>query len=110
MPSFLFALSFTILVEVLVGVILGYRDKQSLLSIALVSLFTNPVLNLIFLINDHYNFLTVDVVTILLMELAVVLVEWGLLVFALKSNKWKLLLLSFLMNASSFLVGQVIFS
>lgn len=97
----------TLLIEISVALIFGYRNKFVLLSIILVNLITNPLLNYILWLNNSVGFFYITVINLILFEIAVVIVEWLLLVFALRKNYKSLLLLSFTMNFVSFIMGLV---
>lgn len=99
----------TLLVELSVGVLLGYRRWDQMAAILLVNLVTNPPLNYLVILNNHYSFFTLTLPIILGAETAVVFVEWGLLVFALKGNPRKLFGLSLAMNTCSYAVGILVY-
>lgn len=107
--NYLLALILTLISELTVLRLFGYKRKIELVSVILVNLITNPLLNYIFLSNNYFGFLTVNIFTILLMEFIVVLVEWRLLVFALEKNAIKLFVLSLVMNFCSFMLGVILF-
>lgn len=75
----------------------------------LVNLVTNPSLNYLLFLNDRFGIIRHRFPLILFLELGVVLIEWALLVFALPGNKKSLFVLSFAMNACSYLTGVLIF-
>lgn len=107
--TYLLSLTLTLTVELIVSIIFGYRSKIEILSVILVSLITNPLLNFIFLSNNYFAFLTVNSFTILFLEVVVVLVEWRFLVFALQEKSKKLLVLSVVMNFCSYVAGVLTF-
>lgn len=107
--NYLLALILTLAVELVVLILFGYRKKLEILVVILVNLITNPLLNFILLSNNYFGFLTVNSLTILLLEAAVVLVEWRFLVFALRKDPKKLLVLSLVMNICSYSVGFLSF-
>ncbi len=99
----------TLLVELSVGVLLGYRRWDEMAAIFLVNLVTNPLLNYLVILNNHYSILALTQPIILGAEAAVIFVEWGLLVYALKGNPRKLFGLSLAMNACSYAVGVLVY-
>jgi len=105
----LLALLLTEIVEVTVALILGYRRPREIVAVILVNLVTNPSLNYLLSLNNHFGIIRHRLPLILFSELGVVLIEWILLVFALRRNKKSLLILSFTMNACSYLTGVLIF-
>jgi len=96
-------------IELSVAFIFGFRKKDELLAVGLVNLVTNPILNLVI---DTYYLLSnqsLNIIWILLAEIAVVLIEWKLIAYALKDKSREILVLSTAMNACSFLAGFLIF-
>jgi hypothetical protein len=109
MGAYLLALFLTLVIELAVALILGYRSRRELAVVVLVNFVTHPVLHLILFLNNYLAFLTVNDLTIGIMEICIVFVEWGILCYSFPAKKWKLLLLSFLMNLCSYGLGRVIF-
>ena len=110
LSDYVFALVATIVVEVSVGLILGYRRAREITAIALVNIVTNPSLDYLLVANEDWHLFVRSTVTLLALEAAVVLVEWGLLIFALPCRKrLGLFFLSLSMNACSCGAGIVIY-
>jgi len=107
--NYLIALFLTIVIELVIAFLFGYRKKLEILTIVFVNLLTNPILNYFLFVNDHFSFFKVNLIIILFLELVVVLAEWKLLVFALREKSNKLLILSFAMNFCSYIIGFFIF-
>lgn len=106
--EYLIALFFTIAIEILVAVVFGYRNKVAILSVVLVNLITNPLANYIVLFNTYIHLLPENILVGIL-EISIVFAEWGLLVYTLKKEPRKLLLLSITMNMASYLFGLLLF-
>lgn len=109
MMNYLIALILTQVIELTVAIILGYRDKWSILTILCINVITNPALNLLLYLGHSYDILSYDFMTLNILELTVVLIEWCLLMYTLGGNKYKLLFLAFAINAISYLSGLVIY-
>ena len=108
--AYVIALVGTIVVEVGVGLVLGYRRFREIGAIALVNLITNPSLNYLLVVNEDRHFFVRNTASLLVLEASVVLVEWGLLALALPYRKrLNLFLLSLLMNTCSCVAGAIIF-
>jgi hypothetical protein len=105
----LLALLLTEIVEITVALFLGYRRPREIIAVFLVNLVTNPSLNFLLFLNDYFGFIRHRLPLILVLEGAVVLIEWALLVFALRGNWKSLFVLSFAMNTCSYLTGVLIF-
>jgi hypothetical protein len=109
MPGrFLLALLLTLAIEGCVAWLFGFRKGRSQLVVAMINVITNPALNVFLLL---LAWLGVDVTLWLVIprEIAVVAVEWGLLVYAFGGPKGRLFVLSLTANAASFLAGVLLF-
>ncbi|MFC1726894.1 hypothetical protein ACFL0Y_00005 [Patescibacteria group bacterium] len=110
LTSLLIPLSITLLVELLVGLIFMFikkYPKKLLFWILMVNLITLPLLYFISPLVTE-----VKTLTIILIEVAVVIMEW-LILYTVNKSYLPLrmsLLLSFLMNLGSFLAGAVFYS
>ncbi len=103
--SYLPALFLTIAIELAVAFVFGFRKKTEMLAVIFVNLITNPVLNYFVIFGEHFSLFKINFTVTLLLEILVVLVEWRLLVYALREKSGKLLVLSFGMNLCSYIVG-----
>jgi hypothetical protein len=99
----------TEIIEVTVAILLGYRQRRQIAAVILVNLVSHPILHFFLLLNRHYDLVAMRPMTIPLLEAAVILLEWALLVFALRGKKSALLFLSTTMNLCSYLVGVLIY-
>ncbi|NMC36299.1 hypothetical protein GYA49_04615 [Candidatus Beckwithbacteria bacterium] len=100
-------LTLTIVIEILVGgTMLGWKNKLFLTSIVLVNLITHPLLNYILYLDTYLGFLGSRFFATVMLEALVVLVEWRLLVFAMRSFSVQLFKLSLIMNVMSYLLGS----
>jgi hypothetical protein len=97
-------LGITIIVELFIAILLGYRCKYQLLVIVAINLITNPPLNLLL---DTYN---IDAVWLIALEILIVIVEWRALVWTLGNSNKRMLFLSTIMNLSSFAGGYLVFA
>jgi hypothetical protein len=107
---FAIALVITIVIEVGIAWLFRLRSKNELLTIILINVITNPLLNYLLLINDHFHLVNQTNVLILVLEICVVLAEWRLLLWVLRQGVKKILVLSLTMNACSYLAGLLVFS
>jgi len=95
----------TIVTELSVAFLLGFRNKKILLSIISVNIFTNPLLNFGLLIATTFYSVELTPILLSILELLVVFVEWQLLVYVVRRRQKRLLALSLILNTASFLVG-----
>ncbi|MBV8212405.1 MAG: hypothetical protein JOZ08_04165 [Verrucomicrobia bacterium] len=105
----LLALLLTEIVEITVALLLGYRRPREIIAVFLVNLVTNPSLNYLLFLNDQFGIVRHRFPLMLFLESGVVLVEWALLVFALRGSRKSLFILSLTMNTCSYLIGVLIF-
>lgn len=100
----LLPLVLTIIIEGLAAYFLGYKKRSQILAITAINAITNPLINIVYQSCFHNSF-----PALLVLELAVVLVEWALLIFVWKSREFrKLFFLSLIINASSFIIGLIL--
>jgi hypothetical protein len=96
----------TIVLEVAVAVLFGYRKRLEIACVILVNVFSHPLLCYAVWIADTLRPVPVRPQEVLLMEGAVVVVEWLLLCYALpRRRKSGLFVLSLAMNSVSYLAG-----
>lgn len=111
----LMALLLTVVIEVTISIIVGYRKKSEILTIILINLITNPIIN--FFLLTTFRLQTYQervqqysIKNIIFIEIGVILIEWLLLMFALRQSPKKLLALSILINFCSYFGGVLIMS
>ncbi len=102
------ALFLTIIIETFTAILFGYKKRRELLAVAIVSLVTNPALNLFIAAAYYLKFINISIGLILFLELVVVVVEWRMLKKMLLKSSNDLLLLSFAMNSASFMTGLLL--
>ncbi len=105
-------LMMTILIETAIAYLIGFRKKTEIKAVAIVSIITYPILNMILLFyRTFFNASLLQIITIF-MEFIVVAVEYLLLKYALgkKYPWWRLPFLSFVMNLGSYLFGLFVLS
>lgn len=98
----------TIIIELIVALILGVRDKKDIINVILVNVITNPVVvvsQALLYIKFGY---TIEMIGIGILEVVVVIVEGLIYKKVLKYNKLNPILLSLLLNATSFFIGELI--
>ena len=100
----------TVIIEVFVAYIIGYRKKNFLIIVALGSVITNPVLNVLILI---YAFITLSYIPfylLIILEVIVVYVEFRILYFVFKNKypKRELFIVAAVINSTSFITGYLL--
>ena len=102
--NYLYALILTIIIELSVIYLLGFREKLLFYSLIIINILTNPLLN--FIVNRlNETYIDFNFLHIILLEILVVIIEWLLLKLVIKSKQLPLFKISFIINATSFLIG-----
>lgn len=105
---FIKCLILTIIIELLVAIIIGIRKREDIINILLVNIMTNPLINSVGLvINLNYGIIGYRIY-ILIIELINVFVEGFIYKKYLRTKKINPYLLSFILNLSSFGLGEII--
>ena len=98
----------TIIIELIIALILGIRDKKDIINIILVNVITNPIVVMsqtLLYIKFGYN---IEMIGIAILEVLVVLVEGLIYKKVLNYKKINPILLSLILNTLSFLIGEFI--
>ena len=112
--DFASALLLTIAIELAVVALLGGRTARELAAVALVNVITNPPLTLALMVLRLFALpaMSADAAQIVqfafiaLAELAIVIIEWRLLTWALRADSGTWLFRSAVMNAASLVLGS----
>jgi hypothetical protein len=98
----------TIVIEIIVGIIVGVRDKKDFINILLVNVLTNPlVVSLPIYLMIRYG-PKARYISLGVLEVLAVLVEGFIYHKVLKYKKINPYVLSLILNLSSYLIGEVI--
>lgn len=98
----------TVIIELIIALILGIRDKKDIINVILVNVITNPIVVMsqtLLYIKFGYN---IEMIGIAILEVLVVLVEGLIYKKVLNYKKINPILLSLILNALSFLIGELI--
>lgn len=101
------ALALTLATETLIAVILGYRTRTELQAIVLVNLMSHPLLHYLMYANAYAGLVDPFMAPAFL-EFSVIILEWGLLVYALRGKPLRMLGLSACMNLGSWGFGALV--
>ncbi len=108
MGRYLLALLLTVAIEGAVAWFFGFRTARLQLAVAMINCLTNPALNLL-LVLLSWSGVEVKLPLVTFLELPVILVEWGLMVYVIGGPNRRLFTLSFVANTTSFLAGVLLF-
>jgi len=105
LTNYFIALFLTLLIELIIAYFIGYKTKKTTLTIVLINLITHPTFWFFLYLSlaifqKQFSFLS-----IVFIEFVIVFVESVLLSYALRKKYQSMFILSFAMNASSFLFG-----
>ena len=97
----------TIIAEVGIAIILKYR-KKDLLNVLLVNILTNPLLNSLIVWINFYWGLKARNISLFIFEIIVLITEGMIYQKYLEKRNINGYLLSFILNASSFVIGMIV--
>lgn len=103
----LICLSSTIMIELIMSLLLGIRNKKDILNVILVNIMTNPLVVSI-LMYITYNRLFNTTISIIILEILVILTEGFTYKKVLTFDKINPYVLSLILNISSYIIGRVL--
>lgn len=103
----LICLSSTIMIELIMSLLLGIRNKKDILNIILVNIMTNPLVVSI-LMYITYNRLFNTTISIIILEILVILTEGFTYKKVLTFDKINPYVLSLILNISSYFIGGLL--
>ena len=103
----LICLSFTIMIELIMSLLLGIRNKKDILNVILVNIMTNPLVVSI-LMYITYNRLFNTTISIIILETLVILTEGFAYKKVLTFDKINPYVLSLILNISSYFIGGLL--
>ena len=98
----------TIIIELIIALIIGIRDKKDIINVILVNVITNPIvvlLPIIIYIKFGYTF---EKISLYILEVLTVLLEGLIYKKVLKYKKINSFLISLILNLASFLIGELL--
>ena len=103
----LICLSSTIMIELIMSLLLGIRNKKDILNVILVNIMTNPLVVSI-LMYITYNRLFNTTISIIILEILVILTEGFTYKKVLTFDKINPYVLSLILHISSYFIGRVL--
>lgn len=96
----------TIILEIAVALVLGYRKQTEIACIFWINVFSHPLLNYIIWVINSLDSVPINTTRIVFLEGLVVVAEWQLMCYTLrKQKKARLFILSLVMNSVSYVAG-----
>lgn len=103
----LICLSSTIVIELIMSLLLGMRNKKDILNVIFVNIMTNPLVVSI-LMYITYNRLFNTTISIIILEILVILTEGFTYKKVLTFDKINPYVLSLILNISSYFIGELL--
>ena len=97
----------TIVIELIMSLLLGMRNKKDILNVILVNIMTNPLVVSI-LMYITYNRLFNTTISIIILEILVILTEGFAYKKVLTFDKINPYVLSLILNISSYFIGELL--
>lgn len=97
----------TIVIELIMSLLLGIRNKKDILNVILVNIMTNPLVVSI-LMYITYNRLFNTTISIIILEILVILTEGFTYKKVLTFDKINPYVLSLILNISSYFIGELL--
>lgn len=107
--NYFVALFLTLIIELIIIFLFGYRKKEYFIAVIFINLITHPLINYFLWANSSLNIIAADFISIIWLEILVVIIESVLLFYSIKQKYFNLLKLSLCMNMASFIFGLLFF-
>ena len=104
------ALILTIVIELAAAYLLGYGTRRIATVIVCVNLITHPLFCYFLWVNYRFSIIPINYTSIIVLEILITVVESILFCFATRRKYFEMLKLAFYLNATSFLLGLLIFN
>ena len=98
----------TIILECIIGIIIGVRDKKDILNIVLVNIMTNPIVVSVPIFVMTRSNMRNRYITLYILEILTVIVEGLIYKKVFKYKKLNPFVVSIILNLGSYLLGEVI--
>lgn len=98
----------TIIIEVIVGLLIGIRNKKDIINIILVNIVTNPIVVSVPILIYLYFGYKYERLSLYILEIITLFVEGFIYLKVLNYKKLNPFLISLLLNLSSYLIGELI--
>lgn len=98
----------TIIIELVVAIILGIRNKKDILNIVLVNIITNPLVAVIPVYFNFFYSLKMRNTVLIILEILTLIFEGYIYKKYLNYKKLNPFILSLILNCGSYFIGEVI--
>lgn len=98
----------TIIIELLVSIILGIRNKKDILNVILVNIITNPLVAVIPVYFNFFYTLKMRNTVLIILEILTLIFEGYIYKRYLNYKKLNPFSISLILNCSSYFIGEVI--
>lgn len=98
----------TIIIEVVMGLILGIRNKKDILNVILANIITNPIVVTVPILIYLYYGYRYERISLYILEVITLFTEGFIYMKVLNYKKLNPFLISLFLNLSSYLIGELI--
>ncbi len=98
----------TIIIELIVGIIIGIREKKDIINIVLVNIMTNPLVTSIPIYFYLKYGINARIAILVLLEVFAVLIEGVVYYKFFRFRKTNGFIVSLILNMSSYFIGEII--
>lgn len=98
----------TIIIELVVSIILGIRNKKDILNVILVNIITNPLVAVIPVYFNFFYSLKMRNIALIILEILTLIFEGYIYKKYLNFKKLNPFLISLILNCGSYFIGEVI--
>ena len=102
------SLLFTVIIETVIGIIIGIRNKKDILNVVLVNIITNPFVTIIPITLNLYVSVYARRISLIILEILVLITEALIYKKVLNYKKINWFIVSLILNVSSFGIGELI--
>ena len=98
----------TIIIELLIAIILGIKNKKDILNVILVNIITNPLVAVIPVYFNFFYSLKMRNTVLIILEILTLIFEGDIYKKYLNYKKINPFLISLILNCSSYFIGELI--
>lgn len=98
----------TIIIELTIALIIGIRDKLDIINVILVNIITNPLVAIIPVYFNIFYSLKMRNIVLIILEILTLIFEGIIYKKYLNYKKLNPLIISFILNFSSYFIGDII--
>ncbi len=98
----------TIVIESIIGIVIGIKDKKDILNVVLVNILTNPIVVTVPIYMMYRVNVQARYISLFILEVLTVIVEGFIYSKVFKYKRINPFLVALILNLGSFLIGEII--